>query len=180
MNRHGPLLISIAPFIAAFVAPLQGCSASPYREGPGDDALITAIPANIAAAWSEGNGRAIGALYAETGTLVAGDGTVVRGLDAIARYHDQQFRSVLRETRLDVTCAARSSDHTFGQGDCQIQHLAPGIALLQTQGGIVWPNERELLPRHRGIQSFVMLKRDDSWRIALFQNTRVRVRPSGG
>jgi uncharacterized protein (TIGR02246 family) len=174
MNRHETLLISIAPFVAW----LQSCSASPSRAA-GDDARITAIPAGIAAAWSDGNGRAIGALYAETGTLVAGDGNVVRGPDAIARYHDEQFRSVLRDTRLDVTCA-RGSDRSSEPFDCEIQHLAPGIALLQTQGGIVWPNKGELLPEHRGIQSFVLVKADDTWRIALFQNTRVRVQPTGG
>jgi hypothetical protein len=43
----------------------------------------------------------------------------------------------------------------------------------------VGPDDEELVPERRDVQSFVVVKSEGTWRVALFQNTRVRTRSSG-
>lgn len=126
----------------------------------GDEAFIRAIPQQIVDGWSRCDGRAIAAVYAEAATLVAGDGTLTRGRAQIADYHDRQFAAFLKDTRLSIKVT-------------ELRFLAPNIAFMQTQGGILWPGETELAPHNRGIQSFIAVKDAGVWRLELFQNTRV-------
>lgn len=125
-----------------------------------DEAALHALVQQIVDGWSNANGAVIAGVYAADGTLVAGDGTVTRGPGEIARYHDRQFQHFLKDTRLTV--AVRS-----------VQFLSEDVALMQTEGGILWPGQQQLAPGNRGIQSFVAVREDGTWRVRLFQNTRV-------
>ncbi len=125
-----------------------------------DDAAIRALPQRITEGWNQGNGKTIGGVYAQDGTLVAGDGTVTRGSEAIGDYHDRLFANFLKGTRLTVEVT-------------DVRFLTPEIALMHTYGGILWPGEQKLAPGNDGIQSFVTVKQDGVWRVLLFQNTRV-------
>lgn len=125
-----------------------------------DEALVRDIPHRIVQGWSDGNGRAIAAVYADDGVLVAGHGLVLRGPADIASYHNEQFVSDLRDSRLTVQIT-------------RVSFLKPDVALVQTEGGILRPGETELASGNRGIQSFVVVKRGGEWRVKLFQNTRI-------
>jgi uncharacterized protein (TIGR02246 family) len=142
-------------FVFATVSPgfAQGLAAH-------DEAQLRAIPQQIVDAWSGGDGTAIAAVYAEAGTLVAGDGTMKRGRAQIASYHDRQFAEFLKGTRLSIKVT-------------EVRLLRPNVAYLQTQGGILWPGQTELAPGNYGIQSFIALNENGVWRLELFQNTRV-------
>jgi uncharacterized protein (TIGR02246 family) len=54
-----------------------------------------------------------------------------------------------------------------------VRFLGADIALMQTEGGILWPGQQRLAPGNAGIQSFVTVKESGAWRVLLFQNTRV-------
>lgn len=125
-----------------------------------DEALVRDIPQQIARGWSEGDGSVIAAVYADDGVLVAGHGVVVRGPADIARYHNEQFLSELKGSKLTVQVAS-------------VRFLEPDVAILQTEGGILWPGQTELAAGNLGIQSFVVVKRGGQWRVKLFQNTRI-------
>ena len=126
-----------------------------------DESTIREIPQKIAAAWNTGSGSRIAAVYADDGTLVAGDGKLTQGRSQIARYHDEQFAAFLKGTRLSVQVKS-------------VRFLSPGVALMRTEGGILWPGQSELAPGNQGIQSFVVVKDNGVWRVTLFQNTRIR------
>jgi uncharacterized protein (TIGR02246 family) len=125
-----------------------------------DEVLVRDIPRQIAQGWSKGEGRAIAAVYATDGVLVAGHGVVLRGPTDIASYHDEQLTSALKGSRLTVEITS-------------VRFLEPGVALMQTEGGILWPGESQLALGNRGIQTFVVVKRNGAWRVTLFQNTRI-------
>jgi uncharacterized protein (TIGR02246 family) len=125
-----------------------------------DEEKLRALVQQIVEGWSHANGSMIASAYAGDGTLVAGDGTVTRGPDAIARYHDRLFQDFLKGTRLTV--AVRS-----------VHFLNEDVALMQTEGGILWPGQQQLAPGNSGVQSFVAVRQDGTWRVRLFQNTRV-------
>jgi uncharacterized protein (TIGR02246 family) len=130
-----------------------------------EEASVRAIPQHIAEGWNRGDGQAVAAVYADDGVLVAGHGVVKHGRGEIGAYHAEQFARRLRGTRLivDVT---------------DVRFLNTETAIIRTQGGILWPGETHLAPRNKGIQSFVVVKLDEGWRVVLFQNTRVATQSS--
>jgi len=125
-----------------------------------DDLLVRAIPQQIVDGWNRGDGHAVASVYAEDGVLVAGHGVVTRGRAQIASYHEALFANAIKGTRLTATVIS-------------IRFLDETTAILQTEGGILWPGESTLARGNRGIQSFVAVKQDNKWRVVLFQNTRV-------
>jgi uncharacterized protein (TIGR02246 family) len=140
------------------------CTAPCFASSQDEDAL-RALVHRIVEGWSNANGSAIAGVYASDGTLVAGDGTVTRGPDEIARYHDRQFEHFLKGTRLTVEVRS-------------VHFLSDDVALMQTEGGILWPGQQQLAPGNSGIQSFIAVREDGTWRVRLFQNTRVLSRTS--
>jgi uncharacterized protein (TIGR02246 family) len=153
VNRFGALVLSL-------FASLLMAQADIVLGAPNDEDTLRAIPEAIVAAWSRGDGAGIAAVYADDGVLVAGDGTVTRGQSAIAHYHDQQFAAALKKTQLIVEVS-------------KVRLMSPDVALLQTTGGILWPGQTEPAPGNLGIQSFVVIKELGTWKVALFQNTRI-------
>jgi uncharacterized protein (TIGR02246 family) len=149
------LVVGIAAVLIAATGMALG-----NANAPTDEDVVRALPQRIVDGWSKGSGQAIADVYADDGTLVAGDGTFKKGRAEIAEYHDRQFVDFLKGTRLTV--AVRS-----------VRFLGPNIALMQTEGGILWPGQQQLAPGNNGIQSFVAVKERGVWRVLLFQNTRV-------
>lgn len=148
--------------LARFLAPLA-CAAATIGAAHAtrtDEALVRDIPYQIAQGWSKGDGRAIAAVYATDGVLVAGHGVVLRGPTDIASYHDEQLASALKDSRLTIEIT-------------HVRFLEPDVVLMQTEGGILWPGKTQLAARDRGIQSFVVVKENGVWRVKLFQNTRI-------
>lgn len=110
--------------------------------------------------WNRGDGDAVASVYADDGVLVAGHGVVKRGRAQIASYHEDLFATAIKGTRLTAKVT-------------NIRFLDATTVILQTEGGILWPGETTLASGNRGIQSFVAVKKDNQWRVVLFQNTRI-------
>jgi uncharacterized protein (TIGR02246 family) len=139
------------------------CAATSFAAGAPsrDEEGLRALVQTIVEGWNNANGSMIASVYAADGTLVAGDGTVTRGPGEIARYHDRQFQDFLKGTRLSVDVRS-------------VHFLSENVALMQTEGGILWPGQQQFAPGNRGIQSFIAVREGQTWRVRLFQNTRVR------
>jgi uncharacterized protein (TIGR02246 family) len=147
-----------APSFTLFVL----LAASLAHSGPkADERAIRGIPDAIVEAWNRGDGKALASVYAPDGILVAGDGTVTRGVERIAAYHDAQFADFLKGTTLAVEVV-------------DVRLLGPDIALMQTTGGIMWKGQTAFAPGNKGIQTFVVVREDAEWRVKHFQNTRIR------
>jgi hypothetical protein len=55
-----------------------------------------------------------------------------------------------------------------------VRFLSPDVALLHAVGGTVMRGKTEPSPERDSIQTLVAVRQNGEWRLAAFQNTRVR------
>lgn len=116
--------------------------------------------------WNRGSGEDFAAVFTEDGDLVAFDGTHFEGRAEIAPFHQELFDKWLKGTRL----VGRVKDVKF---------LSPDVALMHAVGSTVMRGKSEPSPERDSIQTLVAVRRDGQWRLAAFQNTRLRVMRNG-
>jgi uncharacterized protein (TIGR02246 family) len=112
-------------------------------------------------AWNRGSGDASAACFADEGDLVGFDGTHMHGRGEIGPFHQQLFDTWLRGSRL-VGKVRR------------IRFLQPDVAIMHVVGGTVMAGQSDLDPERNSVQSLVVARHDDDWRIEAFQNTRAQ------
>jgi uncharacterized protein (TIGR02246 family) len=118
-------------------------------------------------AWNRGSGSALADLFTEDGHLVGFDGTHLRGRQEIGPFHQRLFDRWLKGSRLvgEVT---------------DVRFLGPDVALLHAVGGTVLRGKRGPAPERDSIQTLVATRQaGGDWRLAAFQNTRLRVMGAG-
>lgn len=96
-----------------------------------------------------------------TGDLVGFDGQHLKGREEIAPFHQQLFDKWLKGTRL----VGKVEDVRF---------LSPDVALIHAVGGTVMRGKSEPSPGRGSIQTLVATRQEGEWRLAAFQNTRIR------
>ena len=129
---------------------------------PADEEAVRALYQRLMDGWNRGSGAAFAAAFAEDGDLVAFDGTHFKGRREIAPFHQQLFDRWLKGTRL----VGRVKDVRF---------LGPDVAVMHAIGGTVMRGKSTPSPERDSIQTLVAIRRDGGWRLAAFQNTRLRV-----
>lgn len=128
---------------------------------PEDGAAVRALYSQLMDGWNKGNAEAFAAPFAGDGHLVAFDGTHFKRRDEIISFHQPLFDKWLKGTRL--------------VGEVQSVHfLSPDVALMHVLGGTVMRGKSQPSPERDSIQTLVAVKRRGEWRLAAFQNTRVR------
>jgi uncharacterized protein (TIGR02246 family) len=135
--------------------------------GPhGDDADVRALYDELVAGWNQGDGARFAAAFAEDGDLVAFDGTRLHGRPVIERFQQELFDKWMKGTRL----TGAVDDVTFP---------GPDTAVMHAIGGTI-PRGKDRPARARdSIQTLVAVRTPAGWRLAAFQNTRVRPIGSG-
>ena len=129
--------------------------------GPADEEAIRALYQELMDGWNQGSGDAFAAPFTEDGDLVAFDGTHFEGRKEIAPFHQQLFEKWLKGTRL--------------VGEVRdVRFLGPDVALMHAVGSTVMRGKSEPSPERDSIQTLVATREGGQWRIAAFQNTRVR------
>ena len=129
--------------------------------GPTDEEAIRGLYQELMDGWNRGSGDAFAAPFTEDGDLVAFDGTRFRGRKEIVPFHQQLFKKWLEGTRL--------------VGEVRdVRFLGPDVALMHAVGSTVMRGKSEPSPERDSIQTLVATREGGQWRIAAFQNTRVR------
>ncbi len=128
---------------------------------PADEMAIRNLYQELMDGWNLGSGTAFAAAFTEDGDLVAFDGTHFRGRKEIAPFHQQLFEKWLKGTRL----VGEVKDVRF---------LSPDVALMHAEGTTVMRGKSEPSPERASIQTLVATREGGEWRLAAFQNTRVR------
>jgi uncharacterized protein (TIGR02246 family) len=129
--------------------------------GPADEEAVRALYQQLMDGWNRGSGAAFAAAFAEDGDLVAFDGTHFKGRREIAPFHQRLFDKWLKGTRL----VGHVKDVRF---------LSPDVAVMHAIGGTVMRGKSTPSPERDSIQTLVATRRDGDWRLAAFQNTRLR------
>ena len=128
---------------------------------PADEAAVRALYRELMDGWNLGSGDAFASVFTEDGDLVAFDGTHFKGREEIAPFHQKLFDKWMKGTRL----VGRVKDLRF---------LSPDVALMHAVGSTVMLGKSEPSPERDSIQTLVAVREGGEWRLAAFQNTRVR------
>lgn len=116
----------------------------------------------FAEAWGRGDADAFSRLFAADATYATFLGDVLVGREAIRETHHDIFTKWQKGTQLIVKAI-------------QTRQLANDVTVLLTIGGMGQGD-----PEFDKFQTFTLVKRDDRWLIAAFQNTEMssRSRPT--
>ncbi|HEX9220714.1 MAG TPA: SgcJ/EcaC family oxidoreductase [Gemmatimonadaceae bacterium] len=107
--------------------------------------------------WDKRNARDFALLFASDGSLVGFDGSQVNGqleigahlTEVFTHHQTPRYVSIVREVRL----------------------LANDVTLLRANTGLIPPDKDDIDPALNAVQSMVAVRKGETWKIALFQNT---------
>lgn len=145
------------------------CSVAPAQTAHADakdEAAIRAIIADLADAWTRGDGTAWGKAFTEDADFTVWNGLYVKGRAAIARSHDSIFSTIYKDTKLQVNVRS-------------IRFLRDDVAVVHTEGSVV-PKAEEFPTVTQVVPVFIFTKANGKWLIAVFQNTRKPSQADGG
>ena len=149
--------------VAAIATLLILCGLAFAQNAPAraqDEAVIRAIIASLADAWTRGDGEAWGKAFTEDADFTVWNGMYVHGREAIARGHKEIFNTIYKDTkqRLDVR---------------SIRFLRDDVAVVHVEGSVVKKTE-EFPPTPQVVPIFILTKEKGQWLIAAFQNTKTQ------
>jgi uncharacterized protein (TIGR02246 family) len=132
-----------------------------------DEAAVRDVYRQLMDAWNQGSGAAMAAVFTADGHLIGFDGTHLEGREEIAPFHQRLFDKWLKGSRL------------VGQVT-DVRFLGPDTAVLHAVGGTVLRGKRAPAPERDSIQTLVVTRQaEGDWRVAAFQNTRLRIMGAG-
>ena len=113
---------------------------------------------NLIAGWNAGDAAAMTGDFADDAEIVGFDGTEMSGREQIAAYLAGIFAN--HKVASYVTLVR------------EVRTIAPGVALLRAEVGMVPPGGAKINPATNAVQTLVAaVARDGGWKVALFQNT---------
>ncbi len=127
-----------------------------------DEAAIRDLYRELMDGWNQGSGDAFAAAFTQDGDLIGFDGTHFRGRQEIAPFHQELFDKWLKGTRLVGRIKS-------------VRFLSSDVALVHAVGGTVMRGKSEPALERDSIQTLVAVRRGSQWRLAAFQNTRLRL-----
>ena len=126
-----------------------------------DEADVRALVRQLEDSWNANDGHGYASAFTVDCDYIVFDGTYLKGRLANADHHDALFRSVLRDTRLAFE-------------NVTVRFVAPTVAIMHGYGSVMMPWQATVVSRRRSVQTYVVVREDDAWRITAFQNSRVR------
>jgi uncharacterized protein (TIGR02246 family) len=123
---------------------------------------IYSVFSALQAAWNEHNGQAFGQCFTEDADYVTFNGQHLKGRQAIAAVHQKLFDGVLRGSSMTE------------EGSIQIRFLQGDMALAHCIGAIKLRWQRKAPKNRDSINTNVLIKGKDGWKIAAFHNCRIQ------
>ena len=121
------------------------------------NASIRELYQKLLDSWNRRSGRDFASLVLEDGEAVGFDGSSHLGRSQI----ESDLTALLSR---QIPAAYVGLVRT-------IRFLAPEVALLRAVAGMVPPGQEDIFPPVNAVQTLVVKREDEVWRIALFQNT---------
>lgn len=137
--------------------PMDGTSDA----GAADEAAVRAVYQQLMDAWNAGSGERFAAGFQQDGDLVAFDGTHFRGREEIAGFQQELFDKWMKGSRL------------VGEVEA-VRFLSADVAVMHAVGNTIARRKSRPARERASIQTLVAVRDEDGWRLAAFQNTRVR------
>jgi uncharacterized protein (TIGR02246 family) len=121
-----------------------------------DQVAIAALPARMIEMWAAHDAEGFADLFTEDGTLIL-PGVYHKGRAEIRQFMATAFAGPYKDSRVT------------GQ-PIDIKPLGPDAVALITQGGVIPAGETELPDRAAIRASWIAVRRDGQWRLAVYQN----------
>ena len=125
----------------------------------GAERVATELIGRLEQAWNEADGRAFGEPFSADADFVNIRGEHHRGQEAIAAGHQAIFDSIYKDSSVDYELI-------------QARALSGDVILAHAAGVLRVPSG-PLAGEHSAVQSLVLVRGDDGWKIAGFHNTLV-------
>jgi uncharacterized protein (TIGR02246 family) len=117
---------------------------------------IAGVPARMVAAWSAHDADAFADLFTEDGTLIL-PGVYHKGRVDIRDFMAAGFAGPYQGTSVTGT-------------PLDLKPLGPGAVALLTVGGVLASGETQLSAKEAIRASWILVKRDGRWELAVYQN----------
>ena len=125
----------------------------------GAERVATELIGRLEQAWNEADGRAFGEPFSADAVFVNIRGEHHRGQEAIAAGHQAIFDSIYKDSSVDYELI-------------QARALSGDVILAHATGVLRVPSG-PLTGEHSAVQSLVLVRGGDEWKIAGFHNTVV-------
>jgi uncharacterized protein (TIGR02246 family) len=125
-----------------------------------DEEAIRGLYQALLDRWNERDASGMAALLLDDGLVVGFDGSQMQGAAAV---RDQLAQIFANHTPARYVGIVR-----------RVSFPSPGIAILHAVAGMVPPGQRHIKAENNAVQTVTAVKRDERWRIALYQNTPAR------
>ena len=118
-------------------------------------------------AWNRGDAAGYASLFTDDADFVAWNGLYGRGRQAIEEAHRPLFDGPLAGSRMILA----GGDEEFGPPE-SLRFVRPDVAIMVTSGAVVLAGQSATGSDHESVQTFVLIKNGNRWRVAAFHNTR--------
>lgn len=135
--------------------PTSGTKA-PRTISQAEQAAIAAVPARMVAAWAAHDADAFADLFTPDGTMIL-PGVYKKGHDEIREFMAAGYAGPYQGTRV------------IGS-PIDLKPLGTGAVALLTTGGVIAAGETELSDEAAIRASWIVVKRDGEWKLAVYQN----------
>lgn len=122
-----------------------------------DEKAVRLVYQHLLQAWNNMNAKEYAGLFAKDANLIGFDGSQANGKEEIQAHLTGVFQN--HKTGKYVSLVR------------EVRFLDPGIAILRAVAGMVPAGQKDINPAVNAIQSAVLHKQGDKYRVVLFQNT---------
>jgi uncharacterized protein (TIGR02246 family) len=126
------------------------------------EAPIVELLERLTGAWNAGDAATFGSLFTEDADYITFFGANMPGRKAIEEGHRMLFEGPLKGSTL-----------SGGGGRPKIRFVRPDVAIVVAGGGSSLEGGDKPDPGRESVLTYVVVREDDGWRFASFQNTRV-------
>jgi uncharacterized protein (TIGR02246 family) len=123
-------------------------------------------------AWNRGDAAGYASLFTDDADFVAWNGSYGRGRQAIEDGHRRLFDGPLAGSRMILV-----DDGAESAPPLSLRFVRPDVAIMVTSSAVTPADQSAASPDHQSVQTFVLTKNGDRWRVAAFHNTRQQAQP---
>jgi uncharacterized protein (TIGR02246 family) len=134
---------------------------------PAESRAICELGKALQEAWNRGDAAGYGELFTDDADFVAWTGAHGRGRQAIEDAHRRLFDGPLAGSRMVLV-----SDEAESGPPESLRFVRPDTAIMVVSGAVTLASQIATGPGHQSVQTFVLVKDSERWRVTAFHNTR--------